>query len=83
MNDSEPLTSHQSAPEATAPVSALHILSRPLLRYTGWIEISFTTCTQRFFLEPSFKARYTYYGYSAPEPLSWQYSSTVVNNSLK
>ena len=50
---------------------------------TGWIEISFTISSQRFFLEPSFETRYTYYGYSAPEPLSWQYSSTVVNYSLK
>ena len=26
---------------------------------TGWIEISFTTCTQRFFLEPCPETRYT------------------------
>ena len=50
---------------------------------TAWIEISFTIYSQRFFLEPSFETRYAFYGYSAPEPLSWQYSSTVVNNSLK
>jgi hypothetical protein len=39
---------------------------------TGWIEISFTTCTRRFYLKPSFETRYTYYIYSSPEPLSWQ-----------
>jgi hypothetical protein len=38
---------------------------------TGWIEISFTTCTRRIYLEPSLETRYTYYSYSSPEPLSW------------
>ena len=33
------------------------------------IEISFTTCTRGFYLEPSFEKRYTYYSYSSPEPL--------------
>ena len=50
---------------------------------TGWIELSFTVSSQRFFLEPSFETRYSYYDYSAPELPSWQYSSTVVTNSLK
>ena len=36
--------------------------------------------TQEIFLEPSFETRYSYYNYSAPDPLSWHYSSTVVNN---
>jgi hypothetical protein len=40
---------------------------------TGWIEISFTTYSQEFFLEPSFEPHYTYYSYSSPEALSWQY----------
>jgi hypothetical protein len=34
------------------------------------------------FLEFSFETRYTFYGCSAPEPLSWQYSSTSVTTYL-
>lgn len=41
---------------------------------TGWIEISFTISSWRSFLEPFFETRYTYYGYSVPESLSWQYA---------
>ena len=33
---------------------------------TGWIEISFTTYSQEFFLEPSFETRYPHYRYSFP-----------------
>ena len=47
-----------------------HFLMR--LSVTGRIEISFTTCAHRFFLEPYPEIRYNYYGYSAPEPLPWQ-----------
>jgi hypothetical protein len=53
------------------------------LPYTGRIEIRFTTCTQRFFLEPSIQTRYAYYSYPTPDPFSWQYFSTVVNNTTK
>lgn len=49
---------------------------------TGWIEISFTTYTKRFSLEPSFETHYTNYSYFAPDPFSWQHSSTAVNNNL-
>ncbi|KAJ9481301.1 hypothetical protein VN97_g12184, partial [Penicillium thymicola] len=48
----------------------------------GWIEISFTTCTRRFFLEPSFKTHYAYYSYSIPDPVPWQYSNTIGKNTL-
>ena len=41
--------------------------------YTGWIKISFTTCTRSFFLELYFETRYTYYGYYGSDPFSWQY----------
>jgi hypothetical protein len=41
--------------------------------------IGFTACTQRLFLA-LFE---TYHTYSTPDPFSWQYSSTVVDNSIK
>lgn len=52
-------------------------------RTTGWIEISFTTYTHRFFLEPSFKQCYAYYSCSTPDSFSRRYSNTVVNNNTK
>jgi hypothetical protein len=62
--------------------SRFRIKFHRFLHDTGWIEISFTIFSQRFFLGPSFETHCTYHGYSAPEPFSWQYSSTVVNNNL-
>ena len=50
---------------------------------TGRIEISFTTYTQRFYLEPSFETYHTYCGYSTPDPVSWRYFDTGVNNNIK
>lgn len=49
---------------------------------TLWIEISFTTFTRRFFLEPSFETYYTYCIYSTPDPVSRGIFFTDVNNRI-
>jgi hypothetical protein len=36
--------------------------------YIGWFETSFTTCTQRVFLEPSFENHFTIWSYLTPHP---------------
>lgn len=57
---------------ASAPPPLYLNLIVHMVGVLGWIEISFTTCTRRIYLQPSLETRYTYYGYSSPEPLSWQ-----------
>ena len=55
---------------------------RLILNITPWIENSFTTCTQRFYLEPYFVTYHTNCSYCTPDPVSLQYLDTSVNYSL-
>jgi hypothetical protein len=58
-----------------------------ILCITEWDSVRFraTACdsARHQFSKPSFETRYAYYSYSTPDPSSWQYFSTAINNTTK
>jgi hypothetical protein len=50
---------------------------------TGPLEISFTTLLSWILSLTLSRSTLTYYSYTAPDPCSWQYSGTFLNNNIK